>query len=184
MTKTISISWGLIFVLNALLPVYAFVQLATVSLIAAFWLFILLLVCVGVIYWAVNDWEYEKAIFGLLKQHPYETISFLGKGFLVADLYMIGGIFLAFTKTGYGTNLWNPYIYGGMPGHAVGFIGTRYWNMIEVFCFSTINYIFCNPLFALLFVLSFWYWIKRYNWWSYALLLVVEISMILTTEVK
>lgn len=184
MAKTISISWGLVFALNALLPFYAFIQLAMLNLAVAFWFFIFLLICAGVIYWAVNDWEGEKMALRLLKQNPYEIISFWGKGFLVFDLYMLGGIFLAFTRTGYQTHLWNPHIFGGMPAHAVGFIGTRYWNMIEVFCFSTINYVFCNPLFALLFMLSFWYWIKRYNWWSYTILLVVEISMILTTEVK
>lgn len=87
------------------------------------------------------------------------------------------------------THLWYPYSFGGMPSYALGGVGVKWWNHVDVLLGGLIRLLFYNPIFTAVFSISLYFLVKRWLHgkkivWSYILTILAEVTTIFTTEWK
>lgn len=105
---------------------------------------------------------------------------------LILAIYNLGGLFgvLQYVRT---ELLWYPYIFGGMPSYAVGGVGKKWWNQIQITLDTTIHLAYANPFCFIVFIVLV-YWLYR-KWISgkklttiYSVVVIWELFMIVTTD--
>lgn len=116
-------------------------------------------------------WDYTKVMLSVLL---FYYIFYLG----IVMGFMLG------TPS---NHLWYPYSFGGMPAYGIGYIGVRWWNHIDMLMNGSIKMLYSNPLFTTMFCLSFFFLVRRWVYgkkivWNYTLAILMEVTMIFTTE--